>query len=40
MKKEFSGCLSAFSPAVKDNVPYVKLSVKTTETGAYQHQFP
>lgn len=37
MKKEFSGCLSAFSPAVKDNVPYVKLSVKTTETGADKH---
>lgn len=37
MKKEFSGCLSAFSPAVKDNVPYVKVSIKTTETGADKH---
>lgn len=37
MKKEFSGYLSAYSPATKDNVPYVKLSVKTTETGADKH---
>ena len=32
MKKEFSGYLSAYSPATKDNVPYVKLSVKAIES--------
>ena len=37
MKKEFSGYLSAYSPATKDNVPYVKLSVKATEAGADKH---
>lgn len=37
MKKEFSGYLSAYSPATKDNVPYVKLSVKAVETGADKH---
>lgn len=37
MKKEFSGYLSAFTPATKDNVPYVKFSVKTSESGAGKH---
>lgn len=37
MKKNFSGYLSAYSPATKDNVPYVKFSIKTTETGADKH---
>lgn len=37
MKKEFSGYLSAFTPATKDNVPYVKFSVKTSEIGAGKH---
>lgn len=37
MKKEFSGYLSAYSPATKDNVPYVKLSIKATESGADKH---
>lgn len=37
MKKEFSGYLSAFTPATKDNVPYVKFSVKTIESGAGKH---
>lgn len=37
MKKEFSGYLSAFTPATKDNVPYVKFSVKASESGAGKH---
>lgn len=37
MKKEFSGYLSAFTPATKDNVPYVKFSIKTCESGAGKH---
>lgn len=37
MKKKFSGYLSAFTPATKDNVPYVKFSVKTSESGAGKH---
>lgn len=37
MKKEFSGYLSAFTPATKDNVPYVKLSIRTSENGAGKH---
>lgn len=37
MKKEFSGYLSAFTPATKDNVPFVKFSIKTSESGAGKH---
>lgn len=37
MKKEFSGYLSAFAPATKDNVPFVKFSIKTSESGAGKH---
>ena len=37
MKKEFSGYLSAFTPAIKDNVPFVKFSIKTSESGAGKH---
>lgn len=37
MKKEFSGYLSAFVPATKDNVPFVKFSIKTSESGAGKH---
>lgn len=37
MKKEFSGYLSAFTPATKDNVPFVKFSIKTIESGAGKH---
>lgn len=37
MKKEFSGYLSAFTPATKDNVPFVKFSIKTSESGVGKH---
>lgn len=37
MKKEFSGYLSAYTPATKDNVPFVKFAIKTSESGAGKH---